>query len=138
MIPADMSVYRFTRSSAVIEEIMQRPFRCKDRDTQAAGEHVKPPDMIPVFMGDEHRPDPAWIKGCPVHSPKGLFRAQPGIDEECTALTFKIYTIAFAPAGKDRAAHCPIIGCSRIRVFNSVRFSMLYGSINCQPVSGMT
>jgi hypothetical protein len=93
-----------------------------DRDIQAAGEYIQSSDMVPVFMGDQHRPDPPRIKGRPFHPLEGLFCAQPRINEECTALTFKIYTIAFAPAGKDRAAHCPIIWCSRIRVFNPSQF----------------
>jgi hypothetical protein len=117
-----MTVDGFIGGAAVTEEIMESPFGCINRDIQVAGKHVKPPDMIPVFMGDQHRPDLPCIKGRLFHSPESFFRAQSCINKKCPALTLEIYAIAFAPAGKNRAAHRPIIGRSRIRVFNSSPF----------------
>jgi hypothetical protein len=77
--------------------------------------------MVAMFMSDQHRTDLIRIKGRSLYSLERLFCAQSCIQKECPALSFKKNTIAFAPAGKNRAAHRPIIGSSRIRLFNYSR-----------------
>jgi hypothetical protein len=118
MVPACMMVNGFIRRSSVVEKIMECPCRCVDGDIKAPGEYIKPPDMVPMFMGDKHCLDQPGIEGRVVHSQESLFCAQTGINEKCPALPLEKNTVAFASAGKDSAAHRPIIGRSRIRVFN--------------------
>jgi hypothetical protein len=74
--------------------------------------------MVSVFMGDQDRTNLPGIKGRCVYSLECFFRAQTGIKQKCTALSFKKNAIAFTSAGKNRAAHRLIIGRLRIRVFN--------------------
>jgi hypothetical protein len=122
MVPARMMVNMFIGRPAVVEKIMECPFGCMDGDIQAPGEYIKAPDMVTMFMGDKHCLDQAGIEGRCVHSPEGLFGAQTDINEKCPALPFEKNTVAFASAGQYSAAHRPIIGCSRIRVFNLLQF----------------
>jgi hypothetical protein len=93
-----------------------------DRNIKTPGEHVKPPDMIAMFMRDKNRFDLPCIQGRILHSQERLFCAQTRIKQKRSALAFEINAIAFTSAGKNRAAHRPIIGCYRIRVFNSLPY----------------
>jgi hypothetical protein len=102
----------------VVEEIMEGSFRCIDRDIETTGKYVQAFDMVPVFVGDQDRPNLPGIKGRCVYSLEYFFCAQAGIKQKCPALPFEKNTIAFASAGKNRAAHRLIFGRSRIIVFN--------------------
>jgi hypothetical protein len=102
-----------------MEEIMEGSFRCIDRYIETTGEYVEAFDMISVFVGDQDRINLPGIKGRCVYSLEGFFCGQAGIKQKRPALPFEKDAIAFTSAGKNRAAHCRIIGRSRIIVFNS-------------------
>jgi hypothetical protein len=122
IIPANMTVDLFVRSAPVVEEILECPSRGINRNSKAPGEHVEAFDMVAMLMRYQHGIDLSGIEGRPLHSRKRLFRAQSGIQEECPVLPLKKNAVTFTSAGQDRAAHRPIIGRSRIIVFNSSQF----------------
>src|SRR5665647_401913 len=68
VIPAYLTVDRFIGCTPVVEKIMERPFRCMDRDVQTTGKHVQTPYMVTVLMGNENRMYLPGIKRRVLHS----------------------------------------------------------------------
>jgi hypothetical protein len=124
VIAADVSGYVLIGCATVMEEIMECTPRCIHRDIKPARKHIKPPYMIPMLMGDQDRTYLTGVKRSVIHPLERLFCAQAGIQQECPGRTFEKNTVSFASAGQYRAAHRPIIGRSRIRVFNFLQYTL--------------
>ena len=134
-VPVHMTIDPFIGSAAVVEELIERSFRCIDRDSKTAGEDIQAFDMVAVLVRHQHRINLPGIKGRSRPSAGASLWCSVRIQKECSALSFKKNAIAFASAGQDRAAHRPIIRRSRIIVFNSSPFfgSGKKGSFNWYP-----
>jgi hypothetical protein len=106
-IPAGVVDQRFCGGPAVIEEIGQGSFRGMNRNIQFPGQHIHPPCVVAVLVGNKQRIDPSRVKPGPFHPGEDLLCAQAGIDKDRAAVPLKDNTVAFAPAGKHGTAHSP-------------------------------